>query len=151
MQMLITFLVLFKVLLYNIWYTICHILFWCVHCNAAKKTNVFKDSRETKFEEFDRKPKKTLPNEQECVKRAQKKYTGSTENNVQEGKVTAGCLVKFSVRLLSVLGFVHLSEKYIVFFYHKLSLQAWNTKPEWWITDPKSSGLSISRVFCVPV
>ena len=67
---------------------------------------------------------KTLPKEQECVKRAQIKYTGSTENNVQEGKATAGCLVKFSVRLLSVLGFVHLSEKYIVFFYHKLSLQA---------------------------
>ena len=91
---------------------------------TSQKTNVFKDSRETKFEEFDCKTKKTLPNEQECVKRAQIKYTGSTENNVQEGKATAGCLVKFSVRLLPVLGDVHLSEKYTVFFYHMLSLQA---------------------------
>ena len=103
------------------------ILMCALQCR--KKTMYSRTQGKRNSKNLTAKSKKTLPNEQECVKRAQIKYTGSTENNVQEGKATAGCLVKFSVRLLSVLGDVHLSEKYTVFFYHMLSLQAGNTKP----------------------
>ena len=70
MQVFIIFLVLCKVLLYNMWHTQFSILCFDVCMATPQKISACKGSMETKFEEPDSNTKKTLTNEQEYAKRA---------------------------------------------------------------------------------